>query len=154
MTDAVLSRRDGALELVVLQRVGLGLHRQTLHVGIERGPLRDGPGQHDAPVLQAEVVVQVPGAVLLDDGLERASSPARAGLRGRLLGDGAARAVVPGAMLRHGPLPTAVRILSCMRRSTSIMRSTLRAPAWKMAVAFSVAQPNPMSRSSTTRCTT
>jgi len=62
--------------------VVLDLHREALVGGIERRPLGHGPGLENAVMLEAEVVVQPPGSVLLDDeawvrGLGDALFPAR-----------------------------------------------------------------------------
>ena len=54
------------LERAVLERVILDVHRQPLDRRIERRALRHGPREQDAVVLEAEVVVQVAGEVLLD----------------------------------------------------------------------------------------
>ena len=67
---AVLALGDDALELVVVHRVGLGLHREPLHGGVGRRALRDRPREHHPAVLQPEVVVERGRAVLLDDELE------------------------------------------------------------------------------------
>ena len=69
----------------------LGLHRQTLFVGIERRTFGNRPGLEDAVAFEPEVVVQSPGGVLLDDEQQR-PVPDR-GHRGRRLGGG-----------REGPL--------------------------------------------------
>ena len=68
--------RDDAFELAVVERVILDVHRQALGRGIERRPLRHRPRQQHAVVLQAEVVVQVAGEVLL-----HAEEPRRSALR-------------------------------------------------------------------------
>jgi len=44
----------------------IDLHRQALRLRIERRPFRHGPRQQHAVVLEAEVVVQVAGEMLLD----------------------------------------------------------------------------------------
>ncbi len=62
-----------------------------------------------------------------------------------------------GAMRRHQSLrgmadqPISARIFSWRCASASMMASTVRAPAWKMAVALSATQPNPIVRRATTR---
>ena len=57
--------RDHALERSVLNRMILDVHGQPLRLRIERGSLGDGPRQQHSVVLEAEVVVQVAGQVLL-----------------------------------------------------------------------------------------
>ena len=57
---------DHALELAVLDRVILDVHRQPLVGGVDRRALRHRPRQQHAVVLDAEVVVQRGGQVLLD----------------------------------------------------------------------------------------
>ena len=57
--------RDHALERAVLNRMILDVHGQPLRLRIERGSLGDGPRQQHSVVLEAEVVVQVAGQVLL-----------------------------------------------------------------------------------------
>ena len=64
---AVLALRDGALELGVLDRVVLGLHREAVDVRFQRRALRHRPGDEHPVVLQAEIPVQVGGIVLADD---------------------------------------------------------------------------------------
>ena len=54
------------LEVAVVQRVRLHLHRQPLVGGVEGGAARHRPRQHHALVLKAEVVVQAGGVVLLN----------------------------------------------------------------------------------------
>ena len=58
--------RDHALELAVLDRVILDVHRQPLVGGVDGRALRHRPRQQHAVVLDAEVVVQRGGQVLLD----------------------------------------------------------------------------------------
>ena len=57
---------NDALELAVLERMILDVHRQPLGLRIERRPLRHRPRQQHAVVLEPEVVVQVAGEMLLD----------------------------------------------------------------------------------------
>ena len=57
--------RDHALELAVLDRVILDVHRQPLVGGVDRRALRHRPRQQHAVVLDAEVVVQRGGEVFL-----------------------------------------------------------------------------------------
>ena len=63
---AVLALGDGALEGAVLEGMVLGLHGQAVHVRLERRPLGHRPGDQHPLVLEAEVVVQARGVVLLD----------------------------------------------------------------------------------------
>ena len=53
----------------VFERMILDLHGQRLHRRVEARPLRHGPAFERAVVLQAEVVVQPAGGVLLNDEL-------------------------------------------------------------------------------------
>src|SRR5207244_5962056 len=64
---AVLALRNHALEVTVLHRVVFGLHRQALVAGVEARALRHRPRQQHAVQLEAEVVMQRGGPVLLDD---------------------------------------------------------------------------------------
>ena len=68
---------DDAFELAVLDRVILDVHRQPLGRRVERRSLGHRPGEQHAVVLQAEVVVEVAGQVLLD--AEEARRAARRG---------------------------------------------------------------------------
>ena len=68
---AVLALRDDALELGVLDRVVLDLHREPLDRRIERRTLRHRPREQHALPLEPEVVVERGRAVLLDDERER-----------------------------------------------------------------------------------
>ena len=61
----VLRIGDGALEAPVVERVIFDVHRQALHLGVVRGPLRHGPRRHHAGHLDPEVVVERPGVMLL-----------------------------------------------------------------------------------------
>ena len=103
---AVLTLWDDALELRVLQRVGLHVHGEPLVRRIGGGPLRDGPGLQDTVHLESQIPVQRAGMMLLDDenaplalwplpeGLRRRSSP---GLRRR--SSPGLRAVTVGALV-------------------------------------------------------
>src|SRR5262249_11989346 len=64
---AVLALRDGAFEAAIVQRMILDMHGQPLFAGNEAGPARDRPAFQDAVHLQAEIVMQPGGVVLLDD---------------------------------------------------------------------------------------
>ena len=64
---AILALGNGALEVAVVERMILGLHRQPLDLGIERRPLGHRPRQEDAVELEPEIVVQARGIVPLDD---------------------------------------------------------------------------------------
>jgi len=64
---AVVARRDDPLEVGVLDRVILHLHRHPLLRGVGGGALRDGPGAERSVQLQPEVPVKPAGGVLLHD---------------------------------------------------------------------------------------
>ncbi len=64
---AVLPLWDLTLELQVLERVVLGVHRQPVLLRGRRNPVRDRPRHRDAFVLEPQVPVQPGGVVLLDD---------------------------------------------------------------------------------------
>ena len=64
---AVLALRDDPLEVAVFDRVVFGHHREALVLGIEAGALGHRPALEDAFHLQAEVVMEPGGGVLLDD---------------------------------------------------------------------------------------
>ena len=68
---AVFALGNHALELVVVERVRLGLHGQSLDGRVERRSLRHGPREHHTAVLETEIVVELAGPVLLDDELAR-----------------------------------------------------------------------------------
>jgi hypothetical protein len=55
-----------SLELTVVERVILDVHRQPLRFGIERRTFGNGPREQHAIVLETKVVVQVAREVLLD----------------------------------------------------------------------------------------
>ena len=63
----VVARRDHALEVGVLERVILDVDGEALVLGPDRGTLGHGPALQHAVHLEAEVEVQAPGGVLLDD---------------------------------------------------------------------------------------
>src|SRR5215471_2399737 len=73
--SAVFLGRDNALELSILERMILDVHRQALVVGIEARSLRHCPAQQHAIELETEVVVHTPRGVLLNDEAERAGAP-------------------------------------------------------------------------------
>jgi hypothetical protein len=64
---AVLALGDGPFEVAIVERMVLDLDRQPSVVGIERGPARHRPGLEHPVQLQAQVVVQPGGGMLLDD---------------------------------------------------------------------------------------
>src|SRR5262249_29476535 len=64
---AVLALRDHALEVAVVERTVLDLHRQALHLRVQAGALGHRPAPQHAAVLEAEVAVEVARVVLLDD---------------------------------------------------------------------------------------
>ena len=71
---AVLPRWNHAFERGIVVRVILGLHGEALFARIERRAPGNRPGLENAFAFEAEVVVQLPGGVLLDDEQQR---PAR-----------------------------------------------------------------------------
>ncbi len=81
---AVLALGDDALELAVLERVILDVHRQPLVGRVEAGPLRHRPALQHAVQLEPEVVVQAARRVLLDHERERSRAALRAWLARRL----------------------------------------------------------------------
>src|SRR5262249_41464758 len=83
----VLALPDLAVELRVLERVVLDVHRERALARLERDPLRDGPARERAVALEPEVVVEPARVVALDDEDRRLSATARAAgerLRGLL----------------------------------------------------------------------
>ena len=68
---AVLPRRDLALEVAVVERVILDVHRQVPLAERERHALRHRPAQEHPVPLEAEVVVEAARGVALDDEAER-----------------------------------------------------------------------------------
>src|SRR5690606_16069372 len=66
LAGAVLTARNSADERAVLQRMVLGLHRETLGTRVGRQALGHGPGGQDTVVLQTEIPVQPARVVLLD----------------------------------------------------------------------------------------
>src|SRR4051812_10361694 len=64
---SVLLRRYHALEIAILERVILDVHREALVRGVEARPLGDRPAQQDTVQLQPKVVVKVRRLVFLDD---------------------------------------------------------------------------------------
>src|SRR5690606_30668936 len=67
LAGAVLALRDRALERPVRERVVLRLDGEVVLLRVGRLAARERPAHEDAVVLQAEVPVQAPGVVLLDD---------------------------------------------------------------------------------------
>ena len=84
-TAAILPLRNGAFEIAVIERMILHFDREPLVMRIERGALGNRPGLEDAVALEADVIMQGPGGVLLDHEEERA---APLGHRRRRLGGG------------------------------------------------------------------
>src|SRR5215471_21620125 len=75
---AVLALRNGALEAAVFERMILYLHGQALVSGVEARPLGYRPALERAVELEAEIVVELAGCVLLNhEGQIRRSAPAR-----------------------------------------------------------------------------
>src|SRR5690606_15889134 len=63
---AVLTRRDDAFELAVLERVVLGRDGEAALFGVEARALRHRPRLEHAVDLEAQIVVQAPRIVFLD----------------------------------------------------------------------------------------
>jgi hypothetical protein len=74
-TGAVLPLRDLALEARVLERVVLDVDGEVLLARLERHALRHRPARERAVTLEAEVVVEPPRVVALDDEDGRALRP-------------------------------------------------------------------------------
>ena len=66
-STAVFAFGDDSLKAAVFQRMVFDLHRQALVGGIEIRAFGHGPALEHAVQLQAEVVMEVRGIVLLDD---------------------------------------------------------------------------------------
>src|SRR5262249_49092857 len=62
---AVVARGDDALEVAVLERMVLDLHREAFVVGVVRRTLRDCPRPEHARHLEAEIEVQTRRGVLM-----------------------------------------------------------------------------------------
>src|SRR5205823_11161608 len=62
VAGAVLTGRDDTLEVVVVERVVLDVHREASDVRVERRSFGDRPADEDAIGFQAGVVVEVAGA--------------------------------------------------------------------------------------------
>ncbi len=116
LAAAVLPLRDGALEGRVLQRVVLGVYSEVVDRGSVGQVLGHRPRHQHAVALKAEVVVQPPCVVLLDDeavvvaGRSRPASDIgqrRGGFRHRL---GRLRRIAHAAVGRQPVLPRHVGI--------------------------------------------
>ena len=81
LAGAVVALGDDTLEVGVLHRVVLDLHREALVGGVERGAHRHRPRAQHAAELEPEVVVKARGGVLLD-AEEARPRPGGASLRG------------------------------------------------------------------------
>ena len=92
LAAAVLALRDLALEVGVVERMVLDVHREPLVAGHQARPAGDGPARQRVADLEAEVVVQPPRRVLLHH--EGVAVAAAVG-PGRLVG-GAEVALAPG----------------------------------------------------------
>src|SRR6185503_3485085 len=120
---AVFALWNGALECVVLDRMILDLHRQTLDRRIGTWPLGHRPALHHAVELQPQVEVQMTRRVLLDDevqllrlrGLVRSSF----GFGGLLE---IALAAVLGELLARGRRVRFARGLRCTTRGGLLLR--------------------------------
>src|SRR5262249_40047350 len=108
--------------VAVIDRMILGLHRETSRLRIEGGPLRHRPRQQHAVVLQTEVVMQVAREVLLD--AEVAFAPLARHDRARWLGRLREIAFPFVFVERHGPEGRRYRYTcTCStRRSTRLTR--------------------------------
>ena len=65
--SAILSLRDFAFKVAVVEGMVLCPYGQPSLRGIERGPLCDGPREKDAVELKPQIIVQSPRRMLLDD---------------------------------------------------------------------------------------
>src|SRR5262249_3189938 len=85
VAGAVLAVGDAALEVAVLERVILGLHREPLLCRVVARALRRGPAGEDAIDLEPDVVVKPCGVVLVHHVSELSAGaghwPPRRGLR-------------------------------------------------------------------------
>ncbi len=101
---AVLAFRNYALEPVVFDGVVFGLHGKAFVRRIEGRTFGNGPGKHDAVMLQAKIVMQSARAVLLDDEFQSflMRAPRFAGRLGRHVE--AALAVVLGEFAEEAQL--------------------------------------------------
>ena len=75
---AVLPGWNHALERGIVIRVILDVHGEPLFTRIERRTLGNRPGLEDAFAFEPEVIVQLPGCMLLDDEQQRPASRGRA----------------------------------------------------------------------------
>jgi class 3 adenylate cyclase len=159
----VMLERGAALSHEWAGRLGQPV---TLHVGIHTGPVVAGSLGDAAGAAYAVtgdtvnttarlLAAAAPGTILVSEttyvlvqhrfAFESASfHPKRrsSGLR-----------VLCRAPDQRGRYPTSPRIFVCRAPSTSIMASTDRAPAWKIAVALSAIHSNPIAFRSTARAT-
>jgi hypothetical protein len=71
--SAVIAARYYTLKAPVVDRVVLYHHREALLLRVQRGALWDGPGLEDAVDFQANIVVEAPRGVLLNDKLQAAA---------------------------------------------------------------------------------
>ncbi len=83
---AVVARRNDPLEIGVLDGVVFHVHRQALLLGPNGRALGHGPALEDPVHLEAQIVVEIPGRVLVDDEETLARNPTRAERLGRPLG--------------------------------------------------------------------
>ena len=117
VATAVLAGRDHALEVGVLDRVVLDLHRQPADARVERRSLGHGPADEDAVELEAQVVVQPAGPMALDHepSTGRTVLPSPAPLPAAGLGR---RGEVPLALVL-GQRDVGSVVGRCLRRATS-----------------------------------
>ena len=67
LARAVVALGDLAMKVDVVERVVLDVDREVVLLRVGRHPFRDRPGDQHAVLLKAEVPVQAPGVVLLND---------------------------------------------------------------------------------------
>ena len=137
---AVVSGRDGALEVQVFQGVVFGVHGQAFDGRIQAGSARDGPGFQHSVVLQAQVVVQAPGVVALDG----EAGELAAGDFFLTAGFGGLIEVALALVILEGHYPWAVTLASitgvaCWLRSRLALRAAMRSMAGGWAAGLAVA---------------
>ena len=116
MAEPWADRRKPLEDLSAAGLVAPQLHRQALDAGIKRGPPGDRSGQHHAPVLQADVVVEVARAVLFGRRTRAGDRPRAPWRTGRLGGHAEAALMI---VLREVPEAAEVGKRSFPRRGRS-----------------------------------
>src|SRR5690606_33383481 len=81
-TAAIFAFRNDAFETAIFQRMVLGADGEPLVGGVGGGAPGDRPALEDAVELEAEIIVQPRGVVLLDDEAQRLRRPAAGPLAG------------------------------------------------------------------------